>query len=44
MMLPFTGIFNVDSLLDGGDLVSAGGAVWVCQRIKVGACFSVEVA
>ncbi len=43
-MLPFTGIFNVDSLLDGGDMVSAGGAVGVCLRIELGACFSAEVA
>jgi hypothetical protein len=44
MMLPFTGIIGVDSLLDGGDLVSAGGMVGVCQRIELGACFSAEVA
>ncbi len=43
MMLPSMGIFDVDSSLDGGDMVSAGGAVGVCRRIKLGACFSVEV-
>ncbi len=42
MMLLFTGIFDVDSFLDGGDMVSAGGAVGVCQRIELGACSSVE--
>ncbi len=43
MMPPFTGIFDVDSSLDKGDLVSVGSAVGVCQRIELGSCFSAEV-